>query len=342
MATSNVFTFTVDTSTIIELSMKWLGVLGSGEAPTDSEYADCLTFLNMMTKAWIVKNDESPGMPTWKRRLGYLFLASNTGTYILSTANTSNWTQQFVSGTSAGNNPPGSNVINVNVDANSNSISIGDTFGIQCDDGSVFWSNVVSTATGQITLYTPTGLIESSNGVGNFYYDFETQSQPPQIVESVVLRDNQGNDTPIDFNMPLEVFMNLPSKKAPGYLGDPLATYIESHLVSSGANSYVSIQTDVAGAQDTSKYLVISFLQETDDFVNPADEAAFPKEWSEALVFNLAMKIAPMFHVIPTDQMSFQAQASLALARNARPKISRRGFIPGARSSGDDATLLWR
>lgn len=338
MSTSGAFSFTISTYKIIELAVKYLGKLGENDELTPSEYDDCKSFLNMMIKQWIVRNDSSNGMKTWLRHTGYLFLNSNSGTYNLSTSNTSYWTENFYKTTSAGSNAVGANTINV---ANASGMLSGDTIGIQCDDGSLFWSNVVSITANAVQIYSPTGLITASENIGNVVYDFKTHAQPPQIVETVVLRDSLGNDTPIA-NLNQEDYENLPSKQAPGYFGDPLAIYVEPHLVTVGTTSYVQIQTDVAGAQDVSKYLVFKYLQEIQDFNNLTDEPDFPKEWQMALVLNLAKHVAPMFNATWSQEQESQAANALIYARNARAKTSTRGFIPGIRSEQDTITIRWR
>ena len=335
MATSNTFNFAVTTYDIITLAAKYLGKLGEGETLTPSEYKDCLYFLNLVVRQYAVNSDSSSGLKTWLRHQGYMFLNASSGTYNLAAANGSYWTENFLSLTSSGNNAIGANVINISSSAG---ILANDTIGIQTDDGQLYWSTVIGAAENLVAI---TGALPAPAGNNNVIYDFTNPAQPPQIIESVILRDSTGNDTPVRV-INLQDYMMLPSKQAgSSNYGDPFMIYPEFHLIGTGADKHVKIFTDVSAAQDVSKYLVISYLQAADDFtMNLNENICFPAEWEMALVLNLAKHTAPMFNAVWTNQQEEMAKDAITYARKGHKKTSTRGFAPGFR--GLQTEVLWR
>jgi hypothetical protein len=353
MATSGAVSFTITAQQIVNYACKVLGKLADGDSLTTNEYNDCLFFLNALTKQWISRNDYAPGIKMWTRARGYQFLSYITGIYTLgATGGTgaTHWTNNYSQTTSGGSNAIGATTIHVatttaatnnmrtDISSQTSAISIGQHVGIQLDSGDIFWTTVSTVPTGT-TITIPVGLPSASNNIGNMVFTFTTPATPPQVIESVQLRDNQSNDTPVQI-LTLEEYMSLPSKQAPNYIGDPIAIYYEPHLVGNSGQGYGLLHTDVAGAQDTSKVLVISYLSEIEDFVSTTDEMYFPKEWGLALIYALARVIAPMFNATWTQEMQTTAMISLREARNSNNKKTSLGFIPGAR--GGELQPQWR
>lgn len=354
MTTSNTTTWNATTNSIITYAVKYLGKLGEGEQLSSEEYNDCLWWLNAMCKQWIVKNDYAPGLKMWLRKRGFAFLSSTTGTYILGSAGgtgTSYWTEQYQYTTSAGSNNAGASTIKMTTtsamviapQAASNTSSTaalvaGMSIGIQCDDGSLFWSKVLTVPNGTTCTISPS-LPVSSNNIGNVIFAFTTIASPPQIIESATLRDAQQNDTPMQI-LGLSQWMTLPSKQAPGFSGDPISIYYESDLFGNGGAGTGTLYTDVAGSQDISKVVMLSYMTEVQDFVNASDEMYFPKEWAMALTRGLARSIHSMFNAEWTEQQEQETATAFRYAKNAHQKKSGIGFAPGIR--GSETQAQWR
>ena len=345
MSTSGTVSFTVTSTNIITYAVKLLGKLADQDTLTTSEYSDCLFFLNSMVKQWIANNDYAPGIKMWTRQRGYCFLNSQTGIYSLGSiagSGLSYWTNNFSYTNSGGHNNTNATTINVgtttaannnmqpNINAQTSALAIGQYVGIELDNGQLYWTTI-STVPTSTTITIPTGIPSSSNNVGNVIYAFTTIATPPQVIENAVLRDAQGNDTPIE-SLTLSEYMSLPSKQAPFYVGDPIGYYYEPHLVGNSGQGYGLLHTDVGGAQDVSKYIVLSYISEIQDFVNPTDEMYFPKEWGLALIYGLANVICPMFNATWTEQMEQNFNSTMRIARNAHNKRTTMGFNPGYRS----------
>jgi hypothetical protein len=270
------------------------------------------------------------------RQQGYLFLNGSGGTYLLSansniaTSGNGYFTNSFTQSNSLGNNPPGATTITV---ASARGFSTNDQIGIELDSGQLQWTTITAVNAAANTVNTASALTGSSNGLNNVIYTFSAFAQPPQTIESAVLRDASGNDTDIRWNMTLDEWMSLPSKQSPGFSGDPVAFYYEPHLVGNQGQGYGQLQTDVNQAQDVSKYIVIHYIREVQDFVNPNDEPDFPKEFYEPLYMNLAKRLAPHFNCTWTKAMEDMANQSLSIAARANPRRSILRFNPNNRGA---------
>ena len=354
MSTSGTQTWTVTAQQVVTYSVKLLGKLGEGDSLTSTEYNDCLWFLNALTKSMIAKNDYSPGLKMWQRRYGFAFLSNTTGVYQLGSkggTGLSYWTEQFLQTTSGGSNAANATTINVssagaatynmqpNIGSQTGAFTAGQYIGIQLDNGSLFWTTIVSVNTVANTITITTGIPSSSNNIGNVIYGFTTIAAPPQVIEVGILRDINQNDVPLR-SMTMEEYMMNPSKQSPTYTGDPIGYYYQPHLTGNSGQGYGLLSTDVGAAQDVSKYLVLEFYKEIDDFTNPTDEPEFPKEWFMALTYGLAQAIAPMFNAEFTPQMGETFGMYLKMAKNSNNKRSTAGFLPGVK--GQTLEVQWR
>jgi hypothetical protein len=115
-----------------------------------------------------------------------MFLSANSGTYVLE-ANTPTWCNAFVTVTGAGNNPPGTQILNV---SNAASINVNTALGVMLDSGNIQFTtvNTVNVVANTVTINNP--LVSSMNSINNLLYVItDNSSQPPQTIETCVLRD---------------------------------------------------------------------------------------------------------------------------------------------------------
>lgn len=325
MTTSGVYTVTVQRDDIIRQAMLNLGKLGEGEDPTPQEITDMALKLNMLVKQWMGKADFAPGLKTWTRRRGYLFLHNNTGQYTVG-PNATGWTNSFtklniVAASNAGTNT-------VSVAPGTTGITNGDFIGVQNVDGTnggngdIQWTTVsnYNSGTGVITLGANlTAAVVS----GATAYDYTTTAQNPLNIESAILRDDQNEDVPMKIMASTQDYDNLPSKTDLNNISDPTQIYYEWHLT----NSFLF--TDVAAAQDVTKYLVLTYMEEIQAFVNPTDEPEYPAEWFDPLCWGLSKRSAPMFSVPWSNTMEQNYRESLAIAQHKGPEKSSLFFQPG-------------
>jgi hypothetical protein len=121
----------------------------------------------------------------------------------------------------------------------------------------------------------------------------------------------------------IQDYANLPSKRDPTNISDPVAIYVEYQLTNS------VLYTDCAGAQDPTKHLVIDFLEAAQDFNVSTDNPEYPQEWFLALTWGLSKQAAPMYRTVWTDTMEMNYQEALRIARRKEPEVTTMYFMPG-------------
>ena len=262
----------------------------------------------MLVKQWQAKTDFAPGLKTWTRRRGYLFLSGTTGQYSVGPTAVG-WTNSFVSTMTTAIASSGATSIVVN---RTTGISSTDNIGVQLDSGTIFWTKVANVNSGTKTITLLAGL-PSQSSANNTIFDYSTAAQQPQVIETALLRDNQNNDVPIKL-MTVQEYDFLPSKTNIQYNSDPSAIYYEFQLGNS------NLFTDVAAATDVTKYLVITYLETIQDFNNPKDTPEYPQDWFLPLTWGLAKQIAPMFSSPWTPEMEGNYTMSLAIAQKRDPE----------------------
>jgi hypothetical protein len=317
MSSSGTYNFTITQQQIIRNAMLAIQQLDEVEAPTAQEYTDCASWLNMLVKQWQGKADFAPGLKTFTRRHGHLFLSNTTGRYVLGPGAVG-WTINYVSSTLSAAAAAGQAVVPV---VSSAGILAGDNFGFQTVSGSLYWGVVQTVVGNNVTLTAP--IPTGSNGAANaVLFDYTTTATQPVVIETAFLRDITNTDTPIKI-LNVQEYDFLPSKTNPQFVSDPSAVYYENLLT----NSY--LYTDCAAANDTSKHICLTYLEPVQDITNPNDTTVYPQEWFLPLVLGLAKLIAPMFAAAWTPNLQTNLDDALAIARRKEPETSRLYFASG-------------
>jgi hypothetical protein len=315
MATSGVYTFAINSNDIVRDAMTNIGKLGESESPSAQEFTDCLRKLNMLAKQWMGKQDFAPGLKMWKRRHGDLFLSASTGQYNLGFTG-DHWTNTSYLQTTTATAAALATTISV---PNAN-ITVGDQVGIVLDSNVLFWTTVLTKiSTTGITIATGIPTPASS---GSEVFNYTTQAQRPELIETVLLRDASFSDMPMK-SITLQDYDQLSYKVQPGSNSDPTYYYYEAQL----GNGVFYI--DVPGAADTSKHLHISYMEPVQDFVNTTDNPDYPQRWYMALCWGLTKQIAPMFNLPFTKDMQDNLTDSLAIARQPDSDVNNIYFQPG-------------
>ena len=317
MATSGVYTFNVTRDDIIRDAMTNLGKLYESEVPTAQETTDCARKLNMMVKQWQGKSDFAPGLKVWTRERAFLFLQKNQYQYTVSSTTTDNWavggTQQLSTSTKAA----AATTVNV---PSITGISSGDYIGVELDAGSIQWTTVSGAPSG--TTVTLAAGLSSQSSSGSAIYTYLTKGNRPILIETVVLRDENHNDTPIGL-LDINQYMSLPSKQNTSMTGDPNYIFYEPMLGSG------TIWIDVGSPGDMSKYLYVSYMHDVQDFTTTLDNPYYPPEWYRALAWGLTKEVAPMFNVNFTSEMAENFREAMAMAKEAYSETSSMYFQPG-------------
>jgi hypothetical protein len=316
MATSGTYSFTCNRDQIIRDAMLNIAKLDEIEGPTPQETIDCAFKLNMLVKQWMGTKDFAPGLKEWTQRRGFLYMDGRTGKYSLSPTSVG-WTNTFNSTTTMASVSSGS-IIAVTSSAN---MTAGDNIGLDLDIGYIYWSTI---AIGGISgnNITIAGTVPSLASKSSIVYSYTTGAQQPLEVRTAFLRDSFYSDTPLKL-MTSSEYDYLPNKTDPNNLSDPTAIYYEWQLAQ--GNLYV----DVGGAADLSKYICLTYLEETQDFNNPADAPEYPQEWFLPLTLGLAKQIAPMYRAEWTPLLQDNYTTALAIAQKKGANRETLYFQPG-------------
>lgn len=317
MTTSGVYAVSVNAEQIIRQSMLNIGELDEDEDPSPRQYNDCLRMLNMMVSQWMAKADFAPGLKMWTRKRGNVFLSTTANQYSLSAFNTTGWTNSFVKNLTSQPSTVGSNILTM---TSREGINDGDFLGYVGGDGQLYWTKVLSAAVNPIIT---TDVLAVDVNAGANVYTYSTPAQYPVILEDAILRDDFGNDIPLRI-MQVQAYDMLPSKANPTYSGDPTAIYFETNL------GFTTVYTDVAVAQDVTKYLVLTYMEPVQKFINPNDTPYYPEEWYLALVWGLSEQVCPMFKKRWTDKMEQLKNTAMSIARNKDGEVSILYFQAGA------------
>jgi hypothetical protein len=325
MATSGTYTFTVTRDDIIREAMLNIGKLGASDILAPQDTLDCARKLNLMVKQWMGKTDFAKGLKVWTRQHCDLFLSSTKFAYNLGPSgdawaagitvaqpNGANFAQAKTTAPTAG----GSAILTIGTAAVAN-VTAGDFIVVApLTSGDSFSSTVLSTNSGAGTVTMNASLPASvSLPTGSYVNNFTTKGQRPMELQTAILRDTNFVDSPLNY-MTLQTYEALPTKTQSGNLSDPAAVYYEAQL----GNGVLYI--DVAGAQDTTKWLHVVGLRPIQDFNNPLDNPDYPAEWFDALCWGLAMRIAPMYNAVWTPDMQLLHDSALAIARESYPETT--------------------
>ena len=278
------------------------------ETPSPQDITDCSMMLNMLVKQWMGKTDFAPGLKTFTRQHGHLFLSATTGKYTLGPTGTG-WTNSYFSSTTSSSVAIGGNILPLKkVD----SIAIGDNIGVVLSSGALYWDTVKTVSGLNVTI---NGTLPASANSGAVIFDYTNTAQFPEEIETAFLRDITNEDNPLRI-MTLQEYDFLPSKNDLTAISDPTGVYWEPQLGSG------FLYTDVPGAQDTTKHIGISYMTQTQDFKNPTDTPFYPQQWYLPLALGLAKNICPMYGATWTPLLQDNFTQAFAIARQKMPENS--------------------
>lgn len=314
MATSESYDFSVSESDIIQSALRKIGALQQGETLDDADYSDARTALNLIVKQWMGKSDFAPSLKVWTRKRGFLFLQSSQHEYTLGPASTADHaTDSYIETTISATEASGQTVLSV---ADSTGMAAADNVGILLDSGTIQWTTIVTVDSAiQITV---TDALTGQAGAGAAVYAYTNKIQKPLKILTMVRRNSNGDDSPMD-PIDLDQYESLPDKNATGnpnvYLYEERAT-----------DGLLFIDTDPTDLTDVLRFVFLRPLQDFDSSGNTAD---FPAQWFRALIYQLAIDMAPEYGEPVTAELKTLRDESLLIAQSDNPENSTVFFEPG-------------
>lgn len=288
MAISNNPTFISTRSDIIKDAYSMLNIFGVDETIDNENYQAANRILNRMVKNWMAQ-----GYHLWLKEIAYLFLRNGQNTYSLSSSSADHSTLNYFNTTLSADAALGANSITVE---DASGINLNDHIGIIVSGNDLFWTTVYSKVGNTINF--PAGItLPLSATEGANVYSYTVQLQKPLEIYSAVRSDND-RDIPMDYFSYQEWF-ELPNKT--GTTSTPVSFSYDKQLTEAVIRLWPA-------PSDCNIIIKFVISREIFNFDVNSNNPDFPQEWHEAIVFNLAYRLA-----FPHRKANDQAYQNLLL-----------------------------
>lgn len=268
---SKIYDFVLTRNDIIRAAMRKIGLLKKDEEPSKAEYDNATLALNGMIRAW-----QNEGIALWKNKNATLYLNTNTDSYTLGVSG-DHFTLGSVETEVA--TAASSGATSIVVDSATN-IADDDNIGIELDDGSLHWTTVNGTPSGT-TVTFDTALTDDVSVDAHVYVYTNKAQKPIEIIEAR-LRDDDETDVPIEILSRID-YMRMTDKTTDG---TPTSIYYDKQIPTGELYVY-NVPDDVSYRIKMTVKYPFQIFDAGDDDVD------FPPEWTNALVYNLALELAP-------------------------------------------------
>ena len=316
MSTSGIYTFSRNRDQIIKAAARKVGAIESGEDVDSNTNADFAEALNAMVKHW-----QGTGIHIWTMEEATLFLQADQTRYTLGTGSTDHVATISVQTELTAAAASGATTVFVTT---TSGISVGDNIGVQIDDGSFHWTTAAGGGTSTSIVLT-TGLADSASD-GAIVLAYTTNIvRPLKIVSARRFNYTSEIETPIAIE-DRETYFDLPLKSGSG---TPNLLFYDRR---GGANStgYLYFWQPETSPADAIKF---TWARPIQDFNAAADDPDFPQEWTQALIFNLALVMAPEYDVPPIKFNMIKGFADTYLAQMQwnEMELEAISFVPARR-----------
>lgn len=270
---------------------------GQQLAAEDLNYG--VTQLNNMITSW-----ESNDIFLWKYEIIYLFLQYAQSKYVISPTSNDHSTLAMTQTILSNGVAAGSTVIPV---VSTIGMNIGDNFGIVTDSNFVFWSTIATISGNMVTINTP--LSQNALQGGNVIFDYTSLPQKPQKMKYATLLspvlDPINNPGGVGYETQLVTlarkdYQTLSVKGQP--VGYPSQVMYEPR-------AYEGWLWVAQCPQNTTQVIKLNVVYPFQSMTSANNNAEFPSEWTDTLVWNLAKKLIPAYGVEGTrvDQITKEA-----------------------------------
>lgn len=283
MATSGSANFSITRNELIQEALELLGAYGAAETISAEDMTKAARALNLMVKTW-----QAQGLHLWAQEEGVLFIDKNVSTYTLSndasSANACLWSDavltQIATAASASDTT-------LTVDSTTG-MAASDIIGIVLDDGTVDYTTIVSVDSS--TALTITTGLSAAAAVNKNVYTFTSRINKPLRIHNMRQVTGISSSTTSSNNLPMTEL----SQEDYAYIAGP---------DTNGRSSHFYYNPDLTTGKlylwprpnDGKYYFKFSFTRMLEDFDASTDNPDFPIEWAEALIWNLAARLAPAF-----------------------------------------------
>lgn len=251
---------------IIDAALEIIGAKAADESAQAADVSIAEKFLNRM-----VKRLQATGAHLWTRNEATLFISAGVISYQI--GGTANATENFGETTTTADLTAGETTIPVD---SITDIIIGDELGVRLDDGTINFSPVVSIGVSDVVITT--GLVSASTS-GKRVYFYTTRIEKALRIPDA-RRKNSGQEIAM-IQMGRIDYLDLPNKESQG---TPVQYYYDPKQNTGTLFLWPSPAVDET-------LVTFTYYKPLDIFDNANDQAEFPDEWIEALIFGLADRL---------------------------------------------------
>lgn len=276
---------------IIDEASTIIGAKAADEelSSTDTDY--CARALNRLVTSWWAK-----GAHLWTRNSAQLVLQAGQIEYRLGASSTDNATEDLNETTLSADSAQGDTTPQL---TDSTGMAIGDTIGIQLDNGTVHWDIVEC----EDPITVCTGL-PSAAASGNAAYFYTTKvSKPLRIPDARRVQGDPDNRSEIEMVQYGRIdYLNLPNKITTGtqviFYYDPKQDFGELFVWPEPTS--------------TDRIMNFTHYKPIETYSDAESITDFPEEWDKAIIWNLAKDICrPLTGKAPAQDII--AEAGIAL-----------------------------
>ena len=260
----------LDRGHLISEAYSLAGVVPIGSDPTLDELLDGTVSLNSMLKGW-----QTEGIGLWLNQVVTLFLGYETQSYSLGPSgdhiSASIVKTEVATAASSGDT-------DIVVDSITG-ITNGDYLGIELDDGTVQWTTVNGVPSGSTIVAAAVRTDDAA--VDNHIYTYTTKAQRPLVILEARRINGDGISTPL-LQISRNEYMSLSDKSNSGIINQ---IFYDPQLT----NGVLFVWPTCADVKDT---LELTIKAPISDFDASNNAGELPPEWRDAIVSNLALRIA--------------------------------------------------
>lgn len=291
MATSNVYDLSLTLNQVSERAYSSLQIGQDGETLSGGFYNKARDFLNMMIKEW-----ENQGIHLWTMKEGTLFLRVGQSVYPFGDSSTKLANDYYATYVTAAATI-GTTTLSV---YDTTGFVNGQPIGVVGSDNDLQWFTISSfVADTSVTLSSGvlTDIVENA-----IIYTYPDTFVPVTRILDVRRKQLTDYEIPINF-ISREEYMSLPNKDQPG----------------NASQAYYSRQlpygTMYVWNAPSSSVPVLRFTYERklQIMVNPDDTFDLPESWYGALIYNLAVRLKPIYGCSPKRSLEIESLAKSTL-----------------------------
>lgn len=272
------YTFSLNETKIITRAMQLIGALGAAETPSINDYNICQDFLNALLKQW-----DSYDLHQWKIIPAQLVLNLNTPKYTLGNNSTDANASETINYTTVNTAISSFGVNQTIVVASNTSMVIGNRIGLVQDDGSIVYGTISNIAS---TTISTTITTTTTSQVGNSIFFYTTRITKPLNIYDVTRMDTQNNEIPLTSMSSTEYFAL--TNKTQANSGDPVSYFFQPLL----NTAYLYLWPMPS---DMNTRITFRYEKQLSDLLIATDTPDIPQEFYLALIYNLAVIIAPLY-----------------------------------------------